>query len=70
MAGTVCRCIQRYTLTNPTALFNSQFLPINKYFIQPKSRGLFRLQTAAYSTEVEQAVDKDKEALAEKIKVV
>jgi len=68
MAGTVCRYIQRYTLTNPTALFNSQFLPINKIYVQPKSQGLFRLQTASYSTEVEEAVDKDKEALSEKIK--
>lgn len=70
MAGTVCRCIQRYTLTSPTALFNSQFLPINQHFIGPKMRSMYRMQSTSYSTEVEQVDDKEKnnEAVSEKIK--
>jgi small subunit ribosomal protein S9 len=68
MAGTVCRCIQRYSLSTPAALFNAQFLPINQHFMKPKSSSVFRLHLSNYSTETEKAELSKEDVLDEKIK--
>jgi len=64
MAGAVSRCIQRYSLTTPTAFLNTQ-----QHIRQPVSLSLYKLQLANYSTEsAEKKELTNKELVAEKIK--
>ncbi len=65
MAGAVSRCIQRYSLTTPTAFLNTQH-----HIRQPFNLSLYKLQLANYSTEsAEKKELTNKELVAEKIKV-